>query len=197
MDKIASETELYKGLDLRKIKKYGIPAAVVGGVAAVFFTAISFLNDYKDEGEETMKNLTPAAITETTQDMEERGVGLSKKSPLASYEGIVNKKGERDAKYADWDWDPKELSVEKARELLIRDYELPEDSKILKIIKVRDQEDLKQLSIYFERMDYDMKMAYDVKYDDGGLGNYYTIFYAGGEWGGMPYFKEKWEKLKK
>jgi|GEM_PF-4758346 len=70
--------ELYTVVDLKRIKKYGIPAAVAGGVAAFFFTAKSFLNDYKDKGEEAMKNLNAqAAITETTQDMEKRGVGLS------------------------------------------------------------------------------------------------------------------------
>jgi len=71
--------ELYKGgVDWKRIKKYGLPVVVTGGAAAVFFTAKSFLNDYKEEGEEVMKNLNaPAAITETTQDMEKRGVGLS------------------------------------------------------------------------------------------------------------------------
>jgi hypothetical protein len=89
-----AESELYKGLDLRKIKKYGIPVAVLGGATAIFFTAKSFLNDYRDQGEEVMEKLnSQAAITETTRDMEDRGVGitgdpldkLDKKQPLSSY----------------------------------------------------------------------------------------------------------------
>ncbi|NIO22204.1 MAG: hypothetical protein GTN76_16125 [Candidatus Aenigmarchaeota archaeon] len=73
--------ELYKGgVDWRKIKKYGLPVVIIGGGStALFFTVKSLLSDYRDAGEEAMKNLSPkAAIIETTDDMQERGVGASK-----------------------------------------------------------------------------------------------------------------------
>ena len=94
-----------------------------------------------------------------------------------------------------WDWNPKELSIETARNIMIRDYGLPEDSKILVIRKNR--EEMRGEREYFKRMGYDLEMVYHIIYDNGALGGSWSVFYAGGEWGGMPYFKQKWEESKR
>jgi len=218
--------ELYKGIDWKKIKKYGLPVAIAGAGTSLFFLVKSLLNDdHRNAGEEVMKNLNAqAAITETTEDMEKRGVGIPKKPALPSHgdeglegnemssDGLVkpnqvnknilgshnyNLKDEAKAKYADWN--PEELSVETTRKVLVRDfkdYGLPENFKILRMDKVRDSEKLERIRAYFERMGYnDMKMVYHVTYSEHN--EWHAIFYAGGEWGGMPYFKQKWEKSKR
>jgi hypothetical protein len=124
------ERELYRGIDWKKIRKYGIPVAAVGGAAAIFFTAKSFLNDYRDQGEEVIKNLnSQTAITETTKDMEERGVGitgdplgkLDKKQPLSSY----GSGGDDGWTKIDQDYKPKNIVEKNIKEGFSNDNLLP------------------------------------------------------------------------
>jgi len=98
--------------------------------------------------------------------------------------------------YADtpWVWDPKELPMETIRKVMVRDYDLPKDFRILVIRKIRKIP--KSDSEYLKRMGYDPELEYKITVDDGGLGQSYLLFYAHGEWGGVPYFKKKWKESK-
>ncbi len=179
------------------IKRYGKHIAIVSFpiVAAATYVGLSLGKgkETKITGEKLNNALKRPGYTEVIK----TGSGYSSDNFKASYSGtkIPDKKDEINVKYADWDWDPKELPIETARKVFIRDFGFSEDFKILRMNRVRDNEKLKRIKTYFERMGYDMKMVYHITYSEHN--EWHAIFYADGEWGGMPYFKQKWEESKR
>ena len=70
------EEQLYRGgINWKKVKKYGIPAAIAGSALSLTFLVKSVLNDHQATGEEVMRNLNPKAlIMQRANELESRGI---------------------------------------------------------------------------------------------------------------------------